>query len=278
MTLAAERLLPRETISGIGVVRRPGSGSLPPLVLLHGIGSNAESWAPTLARLDPRIEALAWDAPGYRGSEPLPVFAPHPRDYAERLAILLDALGLERVALAGHSLGALFAGSFAVLYPERVLALALLSPASGYGVTPGEPLPTSLQARIDDLERLGPEAFAAARSARLVFRPEAKPEALAGVRRAMAAVRLSGYAQAVRALGAGDLLADAARIAAPTLAAIGAEDVVTPPAGARAAYATLGRGLRFVEVADAGHALPQELPETVAGLLRDLVEAAVRPR
>jgi pimeloyl-ACP methyl ester carboxylesterase len=173
---------------------------------------------------------------------------------------VLDALGLSQVVLAGHSLGALFAASFAASHPKRVLALALLSPASGYGVKPGESLPQSVQARIDELDRLGPEAFAAARSARLIYRPEEKPEALAGVRRAMAAVRPRGYAQAVRALGEGDLGADAARVSAPTIVAVGAEDAVTPPPGARAVFAALPRGLRFLQIPAAGHALAQEAP------------------
>ena len=114
------------------------------------------------------------------------------------------------------------------------------------------------------------------RSARLVYCPETKPAALAGVQRAMAAVRPAGYAQAVRALGAGDLLADAARIAAPALVAVGAQDVVTPPTGAHAVFAVLRQGLRFVEVADAGHAFPQEVPATVAGLLAELVELGAK--
>jgi pimeloyl-ACP methyl ester carboxylesterase len=277
MTVAAAPLL-RETAADVAVLRRPGLGAPVPLVLLHGIGSNAESWTPTLQRLDPRIDAIAWDAPGYGASAPLTVPTPHPRDYAERLDALLDALGFEQVILAGHSLGALFAASLAASQPRRVSALALLSPASGYAAKPGEVLPASVQARIDDLDRLGPDAFAEARSPRLIHRPDAKPEALAGVRRAMAAVHPGGYAQAVRALAAGDLLADASRIASPTLTAVGVEDVVTPPAGARAVFARLGCGLRLVEIANAGHALPQEVPEIVADLLGALVEAAARRR
>ena len=77
--------------------------------------------------------------------------------------------------------------------------------------------------------------------------------------------------QAVRALAAGDLQADAANIAAPTLVAVGAQDVITPPANAHAAFAALPRGLRLTEVPDAGHALPQEAPAAVAALLQDLV-------
>ena len=258
--------------AGIFSLRRPGTTL--PLVLLHGLGSDAESWVRVMAALDPAIDVIAWNAPGYESSTPLANASPTPDDYAASLAALLDALGLERVVLAGHSLGTLFAARFARRFPQRMAALALLSPALGYGIAPGEALPPGVQGRIDELERLGPTEFAATRAAKLVFHPDDKPEILAGVRRAMGAVRMPGYGQAVRALGAGTLLADAAQIAAPTLVAVGAEDVVTPPANAQATYDAMPNKLSFTLVPGAGHALPQEDPAAVAKLLGSLVMEA----
>lgn len=259
--------------AGISFLRRPGSEHGLPLVLLHGIGSNAKSYTGLMATLPPALDVIAWNAPGYATSQPLAAASPAPRDYAAALQRLLDTLGLTRIVLVGHSLGCLFAASFATLYPTRVAALALLSPAIGYKVAPGAALPPSVQTRIDEIEALGPEAFAAKRAARLVHEPECKPQVLASVREAMAAVNPAGYAQAVRALGSGDLLADAAQITTPTLVAVGAEDVITPPANARTAYEVLPHGAGYHEIAKAGHALPQENPEAVAGLLNELIEA-----
>jgi pimeloyl-ACP methyl ester carboxylesterase len=88
----------------------------------------------------------------------------------------------------------------------------------------------------------------------------------------MASVNPAGYAQAVSALGAGDLIADAARIDAPTLVAVGAQDVVTPPANARAAYDALAHAAGYHEIPGAGHALPQEDPAAVARLLTRLMD------
>jgi pimeloyl-ACP methyl ester carboxylesterase len=257
----------RETVAGTSLLRRPGTNQSVPLVLLHGIGGDAATWTRVMLGLDPSIEAIAWDAPGYGTSEPLPMLSPTPADYAAQLEVLIDVLGVRRIVLAGHSLGSLFAGSFAATRSDRLAGLVLMSPALGYRVPAGEALPAAVQGRIDELTRLGAQAFAGKRGPRLIYRPEDKPGVLAGVRRAMAAVNPGGYAQAVRALGAGDLLRNAERIGTPTQVAIGTQDVVTPPANAYAVQAVLPAARPLIEVPDAGHALPQEDPATVAALL-----------
>jgi pimeloyl-ACP methyl ester carboxylesterase len=236
------------------------------VLLLHGIGSNAHSFESLMAALPQALDAIAWNAPGYGGSGPLASTAPGPRDYADALKAALDALGIARTVLVGHSLGALFAASFATTYPERVSVLVLMSPALGYRVQAGAPLPESVQSRIDEINALGPAAFSDKRSARLVGDPQKKPHVLAAVRRAMASLNPVCYAQAVHALGAGDLLADAASIEVPTLIVVGSRDVVTPPSNARAANNAFSSGI-YHEIKGAGHALPQEEPGAIAKLL-----------
>ncbi|HEY8610873.1 MAG TPA: alpha/beta fold hydrolase [Roseomonas sp.] len=263
---ATSHSIAREQAAGITLLHRPGTGGGLPLVLLHGIGSNAGSWMPLMQVLPPSLDVWAWNAPGYGASAPVAPPSPTPDDYAEALERVLGPLGHDRILLAGHSLGTVFAARFAARNPTRVERLALMSPALGYGVTTG-PLPPSVQARIDDLEALGPEEFAARRAARLVHDAANRPAVLEGVRGAMAAVNPAGYAQAVHALGAGDLLADAARLTMPTLVATGLEDVVTPPDNARRLFAALPAGLRLVEFPGAGHAMPQEMPRELNAIL-----------
>ena len=253
--------------AGVTLLHQPGEGI--PLFLLHGVGSDAMSWA---AALPPGREVYAWNAPGYADSEPLEAGAPTPADYAARLLEVLDELHLTRVVLVGHSLGALFAGSFAAAHPGRLAGLGFLSPALGYRVPAGAALPANMQARIDDLNALGPEEFAKKRAARLLFRPEGA--ALQGVRRGMAAVNPAGYSQAVRALAAGDLLADAARIALPAHVAIGAQDVVTPPDNAHALHAALPAPGPLILIPACGHAMAQECPGATAALLASMAREA----
>jgi pimeloyl-ACP methyl ester carboxylesterase len=267
--------------AGIAFLRRPGTAQGTAqgkaqgktIVLLHGIGSNAGSFEPLIHALPATYDVIAWHAPGYGGSRSLVTAFPQPSDYAEALLGFIGALGLPRVTLLGHSLGCLFAGSFAARHPERVAALALLSPALGYRVKAGETMPETVQGRIDELRELGPRDFAAKRAARLVYRPEDKPAVLSAVRDAMAAVDPVGYMQAARALGAGDLMADAAKLSVATLVAVGAQDVITPPANARKLYDALPRPAGHHEIPGAGHALPQENPAAVAHLLVNLIEA-----
>ena len=275
MTMSAEVVRPTlGTVANIGFLRRQGTGQTLPLVLLHGIGSNAHSFEPLMAALPPSQTIVAWNAPGYPTSTPLVVATPTPRDYAAALVRLLDALDLKQIVLVGHSLGALFAASLAAHDPARIANVALISPALGYRVAPGAALPPTVQARLDELDSIGPQAFAEKRAARLVHDAERKPQVLAAVREAMASGNPAGYAQAVHALGAGDLIADLGCIAAPTLVAVGAEDVVTPPANARAAFLALANPTGFFEIAKAGHALPQEDPAAVARFLSQLIESS----
>jgi pimeloyl-ACP methyl ester carboxylesterase len=263
--------------SGIEFVRRRSAlkdGSPLPIVLLHGIGSNANSWRSTIEALPREADVIAWHTPGYESSDSISQPFPSASDYADALERLLDTFQFGRFVLVGHSLGALFAGRYAATRPHRVAALGLLSPALGYGVPLGEPLPGVVQRRLDELNALGANEFAERRAARLVFDSKTKPDVLKAVKEAMSRIRVAGYTQAVGALGAGDLIADASLIRSPTLVAVGTEDVVTPPANAAKLFAALKYPLALIQVPKVGHALPQEAPNEVAQIMTWLIEAA----
>ena len=245
------------------------AGAGPPLVLLHGIGSSAESWRDQLAGLADVRHVLAWDAPGYGASTPLPSARPTAADYAGRLALLLDALGLERIALAGHSLGALIAGAFAARRPGRVERLVLADAALGHGVDPAAPLPARVRQRLDDLAAQGPEEFARRRAPRLLS-AAATPAQLERVRETMARIDPAGYRQAAAMLAQGDLRADAGAVTAPTLVLCGGEDAVTPPQSNRALAAAIA-GARYVELAGAGHASHVERPDAFNAAVREFL-------
>ena len=206
---------------------------------------------------------------GYGASTPLPSARPAAADYADRLALLLDALGLERIALAGHSLGALIAGAFAARRPGRVERLVLADAALGHGADPAAPLPPRVRRRLDDLAAQGPEEFARGRTPRLLS-AAATPAQLERVRETMARIDPAGYAQAAAMLAQGDLRADAGAITAPTLVLCGSEDAVTPPESNRALAAAIAHA-RYVELAGAGHASYVERPDAFNTAVREFL-------
>lgn len=114
-----------ETVSVNGqqiALARFGDG--PALVVLHGIGSNGTSWAPVAARLARSYEVIAIDHRGH-GASSHPATGYLVDDYAGDLTALIDALGLERPLVMGHSLGGMTALEWARRHPDRAAAIVL---------------------------------------------------------------------------------------------------------------------------------------------------------
>lgn len=113
------------------------SGTGPPLVLLHPLGSARRIWDPVVPALAENFEVLAVDLPGFGDSAPLPAhIEPTPEFLATRVADLLDGLGITAPHVAGNSLGGWVALELAQLRP--VASLTLLAPAGLW--TGGAPL------------------------------------------------------------------------------------------------------------------------------------------
>lgn len=252
-------------------VRECGAGTGLPLVCLHGIGSGAASWLGMALLLSQRARVLAWDAPGYGASTPLPMQAPRAADYAARLHALLDALGIGRCVLVGHSLGALMAAAAArdAARGGRFAALILLSPAQGYGAAARAADAARVrEQRQRSLAELGIAGMAEQRSSRLLS-PGASPEARAWVRWNMARLHEGGYRQAIELLCGGDLLADLPP-PMPVRVACGALDEVTPPTACAQVAERCGVPLHGIEAA--GHACYVEQPAAVARLLGEVLD------
>jgi pimeloyl-ACP methyl ester carboxylesterase len=251
---------------------RSDAGKGIPIVLLHGIGSNAQSFEPLMRALG--RPAIAWNAPGYGASEPLAQEWPDASDYAAALQRLLAHLQMKKYILLGHSLGALIAARYAVLFPSQVAALFLISPARGYRSQKGTPLPPAVAKRIEELDELGPEKFARKRAAGLLSDPAAEGSVLRAVECAMAAVRRPGYDQAARLLAGGRLIEDVEKIEVPAAVIVASDDRITPPESAQSVFTALeasSRRCAFKTIANAGHALCQEKAEEVAQFIAEFL-------
>ena len=211
-------------------------------VLLHGIGSGSASWLHQLQFANahcssqqghPNLgEVLAWDAPGYALSTPLPNLAPTPQDYAQQFWAWLDALEsqnvhLKELTLVGHSLGCLMATAAQSMRPSRVKRLVLLAPAIGYAGATQEVRDSKRDERLKNLNLLGPKGMAEKRGHAMLHAP-VSDELLDYVKFIMAQVIPQGYAQATHMLSNADLLKELERVDCALSVASGDQDVITP--------------------------------------------------
>jgi pimeloyl-ACP methyl ester carboxylesterase len=103
---------------------RRGKGT--PLVLIHGFPLDHHLWDEVMPLLEDRFHLILPDLRGFGESGTVDSFYAM-EDYASDLAGLLDHLGIQQAAIAGHSMGGYVALAFVRLFPERVRGLALVA-------------------------------------------------------------------------------------------------------------------------------------------------------
>ncbi len=103
-----------------------GEGRLAPALLLHGQPGTGRDWARVVAALPEGVTALPLDRPGWDGSRAATDLAGN----ADAALAALDAAGIERAVVAGHSFGGGVAAWLAVHHPQRVAGLVLAAPAA----------------------------------------------------------------------------------------------------------------------------------------------------
>ena len=183
------------------------------IVLLHGLGDSAETWArvmPALAR-DRRV--LAPDLAGF-GRTPVPPEGMRLSTLASYLDGFLDAVGVERAILVGNSLGGAVAIRHSANRPEQVSHLFLLNSAGLLNAVPPELEPETRE-RARELVRItfGPEATFPRFVLNDMIRASADP-----ARRAY-----------LRSDEPTDVRDDLGRIEAPTTIVWGEQDRLIPP-------------------------------------------------
>jgi pimeloyl-ACP methyl ester carboxylesterase len=262
-------------------------GEGPPLVLLHGGSMTGAVWAPLVAHLPGRTLYLV-DLPGCGWSDPFDHaggdLAAHQTAF---VGSLLHALGLERAAVVGASMGGWYALRAAIAVPERLLAVVVLTaPALAL---PGATLPL-------------PMALSGTRVGRWLMTSAPAPSA-ATMRRMLAAIGGKGSVRGVpdamfEALGAASALGlpstasmvqvqarwrspmpgvqctdeELAGCPVPTLFVWGDEDKVQPPAAGERAAALLPHGR--IQVLPGGHGLWFDQPTRCGELITDFLAEA----
>lgn len=107
-----------------------------PVVLLHGITDSHRSYEPVLAALPQSIRAIAPTARGH-GDAGKPAGGYDAPQMAADVIAVMDALGIERTIIAGHSMGSWTARRIAACHPDRVLGAVLLGTFASFHDNPG---------------------------------------------------------------------------------------------------------------------------------------------
>jgi pimeloyl-ACP methyl ester carboxylesterase len=260
-----------------------GAADAAPLLLIHGLGDEADTWRHLIPSLSARYQVLAPDLPGF-GRSDKPERSYTLSFFQETLMELLDELGIARATLVGHSLGGAIAQSLALAHPERVAGLILIGgslvarsqriglatmlflipglgewsynrlrrdPDAAYG---------TLRPYYSDLDRL-PEADRAFLYQRVNERVWSD-----GQRRAF----LSTFRHLARALPAQQraIPARLAALALPTVGVWGERDQVNPVENGRV-LVELQPSARLVVVPGAGHNVHQEDPQAVLTVMQE---------
>ncbi|MGC7102397.1 alpha/beta fold hydrolase [Amycolatopsis lurida] len=117
-----------ETSYGLTNVRRSGRETGVPLVLLHGVVATSVSWQRVAGELGERHPVFAVDSLGEPGRSVQTAPLPDPESIADWLDQVLDALGPEKVHLAGVSRGGWLALNQAVRRPDRISGVTAVDP------------------------------------------------------------------------------------------------------------------------------------------------------
>ena len=234
-----------------------------PLMLVHGFPLNHTIWNETAALLEDEVRVILPDLPGHGQS---PVAEPVTMDsMADGLAAILDALGIEKVVLAGQSMGGYVCLAFARRHSQRLAGLGLVCTQAAADS------PEKRQARLAQAEQTlaeGSQRVVESMSAVLTNRPEMA----AGMRSLMSTTPAAGMAAALRAMAErAEMSAFLPQISVPALVIAGLADAIIPVERAREMAASLPDA-QLVELAGVGHSPMMEAPQATAEALLGLLK------
>ena len=246
------------------------AGDGPPLLYLHG--ANGVAWLPGHDALAAHCRVLLPEHPNW-GEDELAGGLESIDDLVYFYLDFLDALGLERVHLVGHSLGGWLAAELAVGHAHRLWTLTLVD-AAGLWLSE-TPMPDLFAMSPEESARLANYDPALAEATVPSNPTPEERAALARARAAFARISWNPYLHNPR------LPVRLHRVRVPTLVLWGEEDRIIPVAYA-AEYGRLLPDARVVRLPACGHSPARECPaafaETLLAFLRERAPAEAQPR
>jgi pimeloyl-ACP methyl ester carboxylesterase len=247
-------------------------GSGPALLFLHGYPLDGTLWRHQAGAF-PGWRTLIPDLRGL-GRSDAPDLGYSMATYADDLAAMLDAIGVDDVVLIGLSMGGYVAFEFLRRHRPRVRALALVDTRATADSAEGR---KGRELAMADAREGGAPLIAEQMLPKLLAR--SAPQALVDeVRAMMAATQVPGLLGALVAMrdrpDSTELLAGLEGL--PTIVAVGAEDALTTPREAEAMAKAIPRA-KLAIIPNAGHLAPLEQPEAfnrhLAALLAGVTES-----
>jgi pimeloyl-ACP methyl ester carboxylesterase len=237
----------------------------PPLVLLHGTGASLHTWNAWTTALSSHHRVIRMDLPGFGLTGPNTTGDYSIPAYVAFLESFRQALGLQRFALGGNSLGGQIAWSYTVAHPERVTELILVDSA---GFPIDRPALVFTLARVPGLSRLLAQldpSHMVRRTLREAYGDPNKvtPELVERYRLlALRQGNRSAFVARAKALRA-DRSADLSLLRVPTLVLWGREDRLIP-VGHASRFAGAISGAELVLYDGVGHVPMEEIGERSA--------------
>ncbi len=235
-------------------------GAGQPVVLVHGLGGNAtETWKHLAGPLAEEHRVVAYDLRGVARSEV--TAGPYTIDVlATDLKALIEALGLGRAVVIGHSLGGSIALLCGALYPEVVSAVVAVGAAVALrDEQRGMLADWAVQAESDGTAEIA--AMMATGGTAASFR-EGNPEEISKLEALIGETKPEGFAALCRAVSTIQLEDRLGSVTAPVLFVAGELDMMSTPALNRG-YAERMTHARVVEVASCGHHIEWEKPSVL---------------
>jgi 3-oxoadipate enol-lactonase/4-carboxymuconolactone decarboxylase len=244
--------------------RLEGMAGRPVLALSHSIGADHGMWDLQVRGLLPYFRILRYDTRGHGASD-----APDEEYSLAQLGgdvlALADALGIQRFAFCGLSMGGGIGQWLAVNAPDRLTGLVLANTSPTFG-SPG-----NWQTRIEAVKKSGIAGIVDLAMQRF-FSPQtaaASAEA-ASVRAVLLGTKPQGYMGCCAALRDADFTSSLSRVKCPALIIVGSRDVSTPWEGHGEILAREIAGSRVVHL-QAAHLSNIEAPRSFTAALLEFL-------
>jgi len=219
------------------------------LILVHGAGGDHTHWPAELRRL-PGANVYALDLPGHGRSQSRG--RTRVDDYADTVELFVQALGLERAAVAGHSMGGAIAQTLALRRPPWLTSVILVGTGARLRVHPLilEGLKTHFEATIDTI-------------CQWAYGPTTNEQVLRQGRKQLLQVDSAVIHGDYTACHQFDVMDRVGDITLPTLIISGSADKMTPPKYSHYLHQQIA-GSQLVEIKEGGHMMAVEKPTEVA--------------